>query len=81
MKNKFLNNYTSNVPVRETIYRIEQVLIRCGVSGITKEYGPGGLITAIGFHIETPNGKVEIRLPADKDRWMRCGSTMRTVRR
>lgn len=34
----FLKNYTSEVPVSQTIYRIEQVLIKCGVSGITKEY-------------------------------------------
>lgn len=26
----FLKNYTSNVPVSQTIYRIEQVLIKCG---------------------------------------------------
>jgi hypothetical protein len=29
----FLKNYTSEVPVSQTIHRIEQVLIRCGVTG------------------------------------------------
>ena len=65
--NSFLKNYTSNVPVSETIHRIEQVLIRCGVSGITKEYGPTGIVSAIRFEIKTSNGcpQVVVRLPAD----------------
>lgn len=65
----FLKNYTSEVPVSQTIYRIEQVLIKCGVSGIMKEYtGTNGEISAITFQIEAPAGKITIRLPADKDR-------------
>lgn len=63
----FLKNYTSNVPVSQTIYRIEQVLIRCGVSGIMKEYaGTDGEVVAVTFQIEGPTGKITIRLPADK---------------
>ena len=63
----FLKNYTSEVPVSQTIYRIEQVLIKCGVSGIMKEYiGTSGEIGAISFQIEAPAGKITIRLPADK---------------
>lgn len=65
----FLKNYTSNVPVSQTIYRIEQVLIRCGVVGIMKEYtGTDGEIAAITFQIEAPTGKITIRLPADKNK-------------
>ncbi len=65
----FLKNYTSEVPVSQTIYRIEQVLIKCGVSGIMKEYvGTAGEIAAITFQIEAPAGKITIRLPADKTR-------------
>lgn len=52
---KFLKNYTSAVPVLQTIHRIEEVLIKCGVSGITKEYiGTNGEIAAIMFHLELP---------------------------
>lgn len=61
----FLKNYTSNVPVSQTIYRIEQVLIRCGVSGITKEYGPNSEVTAIRFHIPVNGREMTVRLPAD----------------
>mgnify|MGYP001616449396 CR=1 FL=1 len=65
----FLKNYTSNTPVSKTIHDIEQVLIRCGVSGITKEYGPDAEITALQFHIRIqPNSPpVSIRLPADRE--------------
>lgn len=65
---KFLKNYTSEVPVSQTVHRIEQVLIRCGVSGISKEYAPGsvGIVAAVIFQIETPqSGNVSIRLPVN----------------
>jgi hypothetical protein len=67
----FLKNYTSNVPVSETIHNIEKVLIKCGVSGITKEYGttPGEIISLI-FHITTDPAapKFTVRLPVNKER-------------
>jgi hypothetical protein len=68
----FLKNYTSSVPVSETIHRIEKVLIRCGVSGITKEFaGSNGQIAALTFHIRLDGDRdVAIRLPADKERAM-----------
>jgi hypothetical protein len=71
----FLKNYTSNVPVLETIHRIEKVLIKCGVSGITKEYGatPGEII-AITFHIRTDPAAPQftIRLPVDKEKCLQA---------
>lgn len=65
---KFLKNYTSDVPVSQTIYRIEQTLIKCGVRGITKEYGPQGEVSAVRFHIPIMGREATIRLPADKDK-------------
>jgi len=63
----FLKNYTSEVPTHQTVYRIEQVLIRCGAAGISKEYAnTAGEIAAVSFQIETPSGRVSIRLPVDK---------------
>lgn len=65
----FLKNYTSEVPVSQTIYRIEQVLIKCGATGIMKEYlNTNGDIGAITFTVETPSGPMTIRLPADKEK-------------
>jgi hypothetical protein len=65
----FLKNYTSEVPVAQTVHRIEQVLIRCGVTGITKEYGPGASIVAVMFHIKFGDQQpFTVRLPADKEK-------------
>lgn len=65
----FLKNYTSEVPVSTTIYRIEQVLIRCGVTGIMKEYGLNQRVVAITFRVVLPGDiKQMIRLPADEDK-------------
>lgn len=65
----FLKNYTSNVPVSETIYHIEKVLLRCGVIGIAKEYtGVNGEVSAIAFQIPAATGKMTVRLPADKEK-------------
>lgn len=67
----FLKNYTSDVPVSQTIFRIERVLIRCGVSGIAKEYtGTDGKIGAITFTIQPGEGgpRMAVRLPADTAR-------------
>jgi len=63
----FLKNYTSTVPVSQTIYRIEQVLIRCKVKDISKEYGPTGQVLALRFSIAQEQGMppVQIRLPVD----------------
>jgi hypothetical protein len=64
----FLKNYTSDVPVSQTIYRIEQVLITCGIQGITKEYGPAGEVLAITFHakLEGHDKPISVRLPANE---------------
>ncbi len=66
----FLKNYTSNVPVSETIYNIEKVLIRCGVSGIEKQYDSNMKVNAVVFHIQPdPNApRFTIRLPVNKDK-------------
>lgn len=61
---KFLKNYTSDVPVSESIRRIEQVLLQCGVTGIMKEYSASQKITAITFRIEDEDRPRMIRLPA-----------------
>jgi len=65
----FLKNYTSDVPVSESIRRIEQVLLRCGVKNISKEYGLNQKIVAITFSVETEEGRRwAIRLPADEQK-------------
>lgn len=62
----FLKNYTSEVPVHETIANIERTLIKCKVSGITREYDLEGGITALLFHINLDRN-YSIRLFANAD--------------
>ncbi len=62
----FLKNYTSEVPVHETIANIERTLIRCRVSGITREYDLEGGITALLFHV-TLDKTYSVRLFANID--------------
>jgi hypothetical protein len=62
----FLKNYTSDAPVHQTIHRIEQVLIKCGVTGITKDYAPDGTVIAVAFKIPAATGDVTIRLPVNE---------------
>jgi hypothetical protein len=50
----FLKNYTSTVPINDTIHRIEKVLILCGVSGIMKEYGLNQKVVAVTFQVDSP---------------------------
>lgn len=66
----FLKNYTSGVPVSQTIYRIEQTLIKCGVLGITKEYAPDGTVGALVFRIPINDKEHSVRLPAKKEEAM-----------
>lgn len=61
----FLKNYTSDVPIGITINRIRATLIKCGVSGITEEYGKEpGQILALTFHVKLDR-VYTIRLPAN----------------
>jgi len=61
----FLKNYTSDVPVSESIRRIENVLLKCGVTGIMKEYSANQRIVAITFRVTDSDGRSwMVRLPA-----------------
>jgi hypothetical protein len=64
----FLKNYTSDVPVTQTIHRIRQVLIKCGAASISEDYSTAGEIISLRFSIETPTGTIGIRLPADTEK-------------
>jgi hypothetical protein len=69
-RSMFLKNYTSTVPVSDSLYRIEKVLIRCGVSGISKEYGlpPESKVIAVMFNIALDGQRVfTVRLPANEE--------------
>lgn len=62
----FLKNYTSDAPVSQTIASIEKVLIKCGVSGITKDYAADGTVLAISFKIPSAQGEAVVRIPVNE---------------
>lgn len=65
-----MKNYTSSVPVVDTVSRIEQILIRARALNIMKEYDANGHISAICFTLvvsKETGQRVGIKLPADVD--------------
>jgi hypothetical protein len=63
-----VRNYTSVVPVEESIRLIEQKLVRFGASHIMKEYADGGRIAALSFTIMVDKQtlqRIPVRLPAN----------------
>lgn len=61
-----IKNYTSDVPAGTTINRIQNLLIEAKVNGITMEYGAGGEIIALLFHVKLDHD-YSIRLTANVD--------------
>lgn len=62
-----LKNYTSDVPSGITINRIQNFLIKAGVSQLSMDYGLNGEIVALTFSIQVEANKrpATIRLPAN----------------
>lgn len=62
-----IKNYTSKVPINETIEDIERLLIKAGARSISKEYNGEGEVTALNFMIMCPETKAPlgVRLPAN----------------
>lgn len=58
----FLKNYTSEVAVPQTINRIRQTLIKCGVLGIAEEYLQTGAIAALTFRVVDKGSDFAVRL-------------------
>jgi hypothetical protein len=62
-----IKNYTSGVPISETVNKIERILISCKVLGIAKEYSEGGEVTALTFGMPYEGHNVAVRLPVEID--------------
>ena len=61
-------NYTTKVPVENTLKDIERILIKAGANGVLKEY-EGGEVAAVTFRVIQENGgdrqEIFYKLPAD----------------
>lgn len=62
-----LKNYTSSVPVNNTISRIEQRVADFGATHIAKEFGIGGIVIALQFMLVQEGKQHIIKLPANPD--------------
>lgn len=60
-------NYTTKVPVSQTMADIQKTLVKAGANAVLSEYDPAGNVTAVSFRIETVHGIVHYRLPADTE--------------
>ena len=62
-----MKNYTSTVDPETTIYRIENILARFGVSNVSKDYTNGD-VSGIVFTLLMPDSPpMQVRLPANVD--------------
>lgn len=59
-----LLNYTSKVPVFQSVAQIQDILAKHGATSIRADYDGHGQITGLAFQVEATGGKVAFRLPA-----------------
>lgn len=58
-----LRNYTSSVPVGQTIANIETMLVQFGAQHIAKKYLPGGEVESLIFSLPVNGQFVPVQLP------------------
>lgn len=63
-----LKNYTTSVPVSQTVSDIHRALAEHGARKVMFDYDESGHVLAICFSILTPEGEKAIRLPGNADR-------------
>lgn len=63
-----LKNYTTSIPVAQTIGEIHRDLAAHGARKVMFDYDDDGRILAICFSIPTPEGERAVRLPGNSDR-------------
>jgi hypothetical protein len=64
---KLIKNYTTDIPVEQTIAEIQQLLVHNGARGIALEYDERGSIKDIFFKVIVNKRELPFRLPAKAD--------------
>ena len=64
---KLIKNYTTDIPVEQTIAEIQQILVHNGARGIALEYDEAGTIKDIFFKVMVNKKELPFRLPAKAD--------------
>jgi hypothetical protein len=65
---KLIKNYTTDIPVEQTIAEIQQLLVHNGARGIALEYDERGSIKDIFFKVIVNQRELPFRLPAKADK-------------
>ena len=65
---KLIKNYTTDIPVEQTIAEIQQLLVQNGARGIALEYDERGAIKDIFFKVIVNQRELPFRLPAKADK-------------
>lgn len=60
-----LKNYTTKIPVEQTIAEIEKILSKHRVTDIWKQYSGDGEITGLNFIVQTEAGRIPFKLPVN----------------
>ena len=64
---KLIKNYTTDIPVEQTIAEMQQLLVQNGARGIALEYDERGTIKDIFFKVIVNKKELPFRLPANAD--------------
>lgn len=64
-----LKNYTTTINANKTIGEIQEILSKHGANAIMTEYEYGE-VSALSFKINTPNGEIGVKLPANIEKVM-----------
>lgn len=60
-------NYTTSINAEKTVAEIQTKLAKAGAQSVLCEYDDDGIMSAISFKINTPNGSICYRLPSNKE--------------
>jgi hypothetical protein len=69
-----LLNYTTKIPVRNSVEAIQKTLVKAGARNISQDYDTEGMITAVSFTIILSSQSINFRLPSD---WRAVAQVMR----
>lgn len=62
-----LLNYTTTIEAAKTVSEIHRILAKHGARAILTNYNDEGHIESLSFQVDTPSGRLGIRLPIDPD--------------
>lgn len=74
-------NYTTKIPASKTASEIQSILVKGKAQSVLTEYDTSGEPTHIAFRINTPQGTIHYRLPANADGVLRVLKRTKNVPR